>query len=76
MSSIVSDEYEFVIGVDTHAATHSFAVVAAATGACSLMQCFQRAPVVGHGHRAGWLGGLPARRHESSSRARDPSAQP
>jgi transposase len=32
MSSIVSDEYEFVIGVDTHAATHSFAVVAAATG--------------------------------------------
>jgi transposase len=33
MSSIVSDEYEFVIGVDTHAATHSFAVVAAATGA-------------------------------------------
>jgi hypothetical protein len=33
MSSIVSDEYEVVIAVDTHAATHSFAVVAAATGA-------------------------------------------
>ncbi|MDA8267985.1 MAG: hypothetical protein M0013_06375 [Actinomycetota bacterium] len=33
MRSIVSDEYEFVIGVDTHAARHSFAVVAAATGA-------------------------------------------
>lgn len=33
MSSIVSDEFEFVIGVDTHAATHTFAVVAAATGA-------------------------------------------
>jgi transposase len=29
----VSEQYEFVIGVDTHAATHTFALVAAATGA-------------------------------------------
>jgi len=28
----VSEQYEFVIGVDTHAATHTFALVAAATG--------------------------------------------
>lgn len=33
MSLIVSEQYEFVIGVDTHAATHSFALVKAATGA-------------------------------------------
>ncbi len=32
MSSIVSEQYEFVI-VDTHAATHTFALVAASTGA-------------------------------------------
>jgi transposase len=30
---IVADQYEFVIGVDTHAATHSLSVVTAATGA-------------------------------------------
>jgi len=37
MSSIVaeqtvSEQYEYVIGVDTHAATHTVALVAAATG--------------------------------------------
>ena len=36
MSSLhatVSDFYRFVVGVDTHAATHSFAIVAAPNGA-------------------------------------------
>ena len=33
MSPIVSEQYEFVIGVDTHAATHTYAQIAAATGA-------------------------------------------
>jgi transposase len=33
MSSIVSEQYEFVIGVDTHAATHTFALVAGRAGA-------------------------------------------
>ena len=33
MSPIVSEQYEFVIGVDTHAATHTFALVNAGTGA-------------------------------------------
>ena len=33
MSSIVSEQYQFVIGVDTHAATHTFALVAGATSA-------------------------------------------
>lgn len=32
MSPIVSEQYEYVIGVDTHAATHTLAVLAAATG--------------------------------------------
>ncbi len=30
---IVAEEYQFVIGVDTHAASHSFAVIAPATTA-------------------------------------------
>ncbi|MBA3780267.1 MAG: hypothetical protein H0X12_00195 [Nocardioides sp.] len=29
----VSDEYDYVVGVDTHAATHSYAIVTAPTGA-------------------------------------------
>jgi hypothetical protein len=33
MSPIVSEQYTFVIGVDTHAATHTFAIVAGGTGA-------------------------------------------
>ena len=33
MCPIVSEDYERVIGVDTHAATHTFAVVAGSTGA-------------------------------------------
>ncbi|MEB0292695.1 IS110 family transposase, partial [Cryobacterium sp. 10C2] len=31
--STVADTYKYVIGVDTHAKTHTYAVVAAATGA-------------------------------------------
>ena len=30
--SIVAEQYEFVIGVDTHAATHTLSVITAATG--------------------------------------------
>jgi hypothetical protein len=33
MCFIVSEQYEFVIGVDTHAATHTFALVTGASGA-------------------------------------------
>lgn len=33
MGPIVSEQYQYVIGVDTHAATHTFAVLAAASGA-------------------------------------------
>jgi transposase len=33
VTAIVADVYRYVVGVDTHAATHSYAIVAAATGA-------------------------------------------
>jgi transposase len=33
MGSIVSEQYQYVVGVDTHAATHTFAVLAAPSGA-------------------------------------------
>lgn len=33
MGPIVSEQYQYVIGVDTHAATHTFAVLAAPSGA-------------------------------------------
>ena len=32
MTVIVSEQYQFVIGVDTHAATHTVALIAATTG--------------------------------------------
>jgi hypothetical protein len=31
--AIVADQYDFVIGVDTHAASHTLALIAASTGA-------------------------------------------
>jgi transposase len=33
VTTIVADVYRYVVGVDTHAATHSYAIVTAATGA-------------------------------------------
>ena len=32
MSPIVSEQYQFVVGVDTHALTHTLAVLTAASG--------------------------------------------
>jgi hypothetical protein len=31
--AIVADQYDFVIGVDTHAASHTLALITASTGA-------------------------------------------
>lgn len=31
--TIVADQYDLVVGVDTHAASHTFAILAAGTGA-------------------------------------------
>jgi hypothetical protein len=33
VTTIVADRYRYVVGVDTHAATHSYAIVAAPNGA-------------------------------------------
>lgn len=38
--TIVAEQYSFVVGVDTHAASHTFAVVAAATAALGPVEVF------------------------------------
>ena len=40
----VGDEYDYVVGVDTHAATHSYAIVVAPTGALVGEQSFPTTP--------------------------------
>lgn len=63
MSLIVSEQYEFVIGVDTHAATHTFALVSARTGAV-LRNAVFAASAAGLSRAQDWLtrhaGGRPA----------------
>jgi transposase len=63
MGPIVSEQYEFVIGVDTHAATHTFALVAGGTGAVLDRVVFP-ATSFGLCQARGWLarraGGAPA----------------
>jgi transposase len=44
--TIVAESHDFVIGVDTHARTHTYAVVAAKTGQLTAVQAF---PVTGEG---------------------------
>ena len=50
----VSQQYEFVVGVDTHAATHTFALLAAATGACLAHAEFPTSPA-GLARAQSWL---------------------
>jgi len=54
MCPIVSEEYELVIGVDTHAATHTFAVVAGSTGAVLDHAVFPTNPA-GLERAKGWI---------------------
>ena len=42
--SIVAEQYEFVIGVDTHPATHTLSVITAATGAVIDQAVFSTTP--------------------------------
>jgi transposase len=51
---IVAEQYTFVIGVDTHAATHSLALVTAATGAVVDEAVFPNAPP-GLDRARGWI---------------------
>jgi hypothetical protein len=41
---IVADTYELVVGVDTHAATHTLAIVSARTGAALEHDTFPATP--------------------------------
>ena len=54
MSPIVSEQYQFVIGVDTHAATHTLAVLCAATGAVLHKETFPTSSP-GLGRALGWV---------------------
>ena len=38
--TIVAEKYDYVIGVDTHARTHTYAIVHAANGACAVTEAF------------------------------------
>lgn len=52
--AVVAQEFEYVIGVDTHAATHTLAVVAAATGAVLSRGQFPTSPA-GLARAADWI---------------------
>ena len=68
MSLIVSEQYELVIGVDTHAATHTFALVAGGTGAVLDRVVFPTSSAWA-GRRTGWQAGSGLRRAQWSWRA-------
>ena len=52
---IVAEKYQFVIGVDTHAASHSFAVIAPATTAVGQEAQFP-ATAAGLSRAVAWAG--------------------
>lgn len=53
--TIVAEKYAYVIGVDTHARTHTYAITATATGACTGCEAF---PVTAPGMKRAiaWIG--------------------
>ncbi len=53
--SIVADHYRFVVGVDTHAATHTYALVEAASGRELGTETFPTTPT-GLSRGAAWIG--------------------
>lgn len=52
--AIVADQYDFVIGVDTHAASHTIALITAGTGAVGQQAQFPTSPA-GLRRAAGWI---------------------
>jgi transposase len=52
--AIVADQYDFVIGVDTHAATHTLALITADTGAIRQQAQFPTSPA-GLRRAVGWI---------------------
>ena len=76
MSPIVSEQYEFVIGVDTHAATHTFALVAGRDRSVrSIMRSSRPRQPGSAAHRAGCTAASATGRRWSWSRAPAPSAR-
>jgi transposase len=55
VATTVADFYRYVIGVDTHAATHSYAIVAAANGALIDQETFPTT-AVGLRRARDWIG--------------------
>ena len=51
---IVANTYRYVVGVDTHAATHTYAVIDCATGAVLDEATFPTTPA-GLGRAIGWI---------------------
>ena len=52
--AIVADQYDFVIGVDTHAASHTLALITASTGVVSQQAQFPTSPA-GLRRAVGWI---------------------
>ncbi|GAA1613778.1 IS110 family transposase [Actinoplanes couchii] len=52
--AIVADQYDFIVGVDTHAASHILALITAATGAISQPAQFPATPA-GLRRAVGWI---------------------
>ena len=71
---IVADNYEIVIGVDTHAAAHARCVVAAATGAVQDKASFPASRRVLIGPARGLHTGQVNKPPSSSSKASAPTA--
>ncbi|QCY48201.1 hypothetical protein GcLGCM259_2494 [Glutamicibacter creatinolyticus] len=46
--TIVAEKYDYVIGIDTHARTHTYAIIDTRTGGRTGCEAF---PVSGPGHR-------------------------
>ena len=55
LPAFVADLYRFVVGVDTHAATHSYAIVGAPNGALIDQATFPTAPA-GLRRARDWIG--------------------
>ncbi len=75
MSSIVAEQYEFVIGLDTTPPRTLLQLLPALRVPCLITRCFRPARLACHVHRAGYPVEWVTRRRWSSSRALAPSVR-
>ncbi|GAB1690902.1 hypothetical protein [Krasilnikovia sp. M28-CT-15] len=59
--AIVADQYDFAIGVDTHAASHTLALITTSTSAVRQQAQFPASPA-GLRRAVGWIQRLPRKR--------------